>query len=200
MGLLAEFHPSDLGFPQSARVSVMGITVEEEVDYSWACEAFVSAFITYSTEFVPVDTGYLQSTLDAYYDGDFSCTAITECEYAEYVEYGTWKQDAQPYFEPALEEAMYEFMVEAQLAYEEAYYYAEMEAEALLAEMQSEMSGGLGVGFGGGLLGALIGIGLMILLFPIALFFYTLAQQFKGSEDDSGSSSFGGGGIEIMII
>jgi HK97 gp10 family phage protein len=82
------------------------------VDYSSACAVFVDTFLRVANQLVPVDTGYLRSTIDAGEWGDgFWCEATAD--YAQYVEYGTSYMDAQPYFEPALEAAFGEAMLEA---------------------------------------------------------------------------------------
>ena len=75
-------------------------------DYSEGCKVFVETFLRVSQSLVPVDTGYLYSTLTASQLNETSCEAMADCEYAQYVEYGTWKQKAQPYFEPAYEAAL----------------------------------------------------------------------------------------------
>ena len=102
MGLRARFSViDDLGYPEST--PELGLPI----DYSEGCEKFVEAWLEAATDMVPVDTGYLQSTLDASSMGD-ECICETLCDYAQYVEYGTYKMEAQPYFEPALEIAMEE--------------------------------------------------------------------------------------------
>jgi hypothetical protein len=80
------------------------VEVTVQVDYSDAFAAFASAFYSYAVDLVPVDTGYLQSTISVSSD-DWSITAEASAHYAQYVEFGTWKMAAQPYFIPALEYA-----------------------------------------------------------------------------------------------
>lgn len=124
MGLLCEFDViTDFGF--LAETEEYGIVP----DYSQGCEIFVEAFLKYSQQLVPVDTGYLRSTLDAG-NNDTSCYAETNCEYAQYVEYGTAYMADQPYFTPALEMAL----LEAEPAWREAEEQALMEEEILIAE------------------------------------------------------------------
>lgn len=102
MGLRARFSViDDLGYP--AQTPELGLPV----DYSEGCDVFAEAWLDAATDLVPVDTGYLQSTLDAEAD-DEGCTCETLCDYAQYVEYGTIKMEAQPYFEPALDIALEE--------------------------------------------------------------------------------------------
>jgi hypothetical protein len=102
MGLFVEFDViEDFGY--------LDMTEEYCIipDYSQGCDVFVRSFIKYSRQMVPVRTGYLRSTLTADCS-DTSCSAETDCDYAEYVEYGTSYMGAQPYFEPALEMALME--------------------------------------------------------------------------------------------
>ena len=76
-----------------------------EIDYSDAFAAFADTFYSIATDLVPIDTGYLFSTISSSSD-DWSITAEADADYAQYVEYGTWKMDAQPYFAPALNQAL----------------------------------------------------------------------------------------------
>ena len=130
------------------------VEVTVQVDYSDAFAAFADAFYSYATDLVPVDTGYLQSTISASSD-DWSITAEASAHYAQYVEFGTWKMAAQPYFIPALEYAW----SETSDAFQQAVQDAMDEAEARLAAMgatEGGAEGGFGMGLGG-LLGALLG-------------------------------------------
>lgn len=100
MGLLCEFDViDDFGF--------LDMTEEYAIvpDYSEGCQVFVNTFLSVARQLVPIDTGYLNSTLNASCD-DTGCWAETDCEYAQYPEFGTWCQAAQPYFTPAVEEAI----------------------------------------------------------------------------------------------
>lgn len=63
--------------------------------------AFERAFMNTARELCPVRTGYLRSTIHCDVSGDMiECYA--DADYAQYVEYGTSRMAAQPYFEPAL--------------------------------------------------------------------------------------------------
>ena len=75
-------------------------------DYSIGCAIFCAVFESVSKSLCPVDTGRLQQSLIADTDGMTYCEAITDCEYAQYQEYGTWCMPAQPYFEVAVETAI----------------------------------------------------------------------------------------------
>nr|DAZ68155.1 MAG TPA: putative tail component [Caudoviricetes sp.] len=52
----------------------------------------------------PVDTGRLRGSITTNIISTYSGEVGTNVEYAEYVEYGTRYQSAQPYFEPAVDE------------------------------------------------------------------------------------------------
>lgn len=128
MGLLCEFDVvADFGF--------LDATEEYGImpDYSEGCKIFAEAFLKHSHQLVPVDTGYLRSTLKAGGD-DTSCYAETNCDYAEYVEYGTSYMGAQSYFIPALELAL----MEAEPAWQQAEEQALMEEQILIEEEQIE--------------------------------------------------------------
>lgn len=88
MGLLAEFDVID-DFGYLDETEEYGIVP----DYSEGCQVFIETFLKISTELVPIDTGYLKSTLKADCD-DTSCRVETNCEYAQYPEFGTWCQAA----------------------------------------------------------------------------------------------------------
>lgn len=107
MGLYAEFSiERDWGFSHvlEAEVPECGST-SIELDYSPACQVFIDTFMDLALSFVPVDTGFLESTIEAGTDGD-TCWAEAWADYAQYVEYGTSIMSAQPFFEDALETAV----------------------------------------------------------------------------------------------
>lgn len=113
MGLYARLDSGDL--PTFVELNGgYGVSIATEIDYSPAFEAAVSTFMDVATDLVPVDTGFLQSTIHASTDGSTSAEFYADAEYAEYVEYGTWKMDAQPYFEPAVYDALDAFQEEVQ--------------------------------------------------------------------------------------
>lgn len=101
MGLYASVDVlSDLQF--SPITPVLGLTP----DYSAGCGTFCAVFEATAKSLCPVDTGRLQASLIADTDGATYCEAMTDCEYAQYQEYGTWRMPAQPYFETAVETAI----------------------------------------------------------------------------------------------
>lgn len=64
----------------------------------------------YATEYAPVDTGNLRSSID--YDTDVNEKVMivgTNVEYAPYQEFGTYKMAAHPYLRPALENHLPEY-------------------------------------------------------------------------------------------
>ena len=191
MGLFADFDiVNDFGYIEST--PIYGIYP----DYSAGCQVFIQSFIRNSTLLVPVDTGYLRSTLTAG-GSDTYCYAETDCEYAQYPEYGTWCQAAQPYFEPALERALAEAAPYWDAAQEEAQMEEEelrMEEEEEVAEEAATMNtgsktsqGGFGLG-GGSILGAILAF---IIIAVIAFFVVGLKSVFSDVSEDSsrGSSS-----------
>lgn len=68
-------------------------------------QAFASTFMETVNGLCPVRTGYLLSSISCD-PGSAEVECYANAEYAQYVEYGTYKMSAQPYFEPAIEAAM----------------------------------------------------------------------------------------------
>lgn len=126
MGLYCGWSPEILGWPDRKEERCMdGFIVSIPVDYKQALTAYADTFRSVIETATPVDTGFLKSSISCTYDTfDGVMQSITLCEYAEYVEYGTWKMAAQPYFEPAVDEAYEIFIIQAQ----EAVNAAEFEA------------------------------------------------------------------------
>lgn len=135
-------------------------SVAQHIDYSEVIQSGLNQFQDEARSLCPVRTGNLLSSIS----GDASSegfTAEASAEYAVYVEYGTWKMEAQPFFvEPfemagedcgeALKELLQEelteasqmammeieerFMMEVEMAIEEAEIMA-MSGDVLGAEM-----------------------------------------------------------------
>lgn len=194
MGLRFSATPEDFGLPLEEDVVVKDLFETVVYDYSEGCDIFVDTFLAIATDLVPVDTGNLMSSLDASTDGT-EVTAETDCEYAEYVEYGTWKMAAQPYFLPALEEALaaaFDVWVEAR---EEQYMEV---AERLLEEWEEmqeeeEEDDDSEGSFIGNLLGMFF---LAIVLFAINTFFDAINPLDSSSHGVDGGFI---GNIESMI-
>ena len=128
MGLFVEFDViDDFGY--------LDMTEEYAIvpDYSEGCQVFAITFLEVARQLVPVDTGYLRSTLKAGGD-DTYCYAETDCEYAQYPEFGTWCQAEQPYFRPALEQAI----MAAKPYWDRAQQEALIEEEMLIEEEEDE--------------------------------------------------------------
>lgn len=63
-----------------------------------------------TTDIVPVDTGALRDSLDISLDGDYTITCLAGMDYASYVDEGTRKMDAQPYFTEPITDLFDEFV------------------------------------------------------------------------------------------
>lgn len=98
MGLYAEFNINDFMYPTELGYGVIA-------DYSAGTQAFIDTFVSQARSMVPVRTGNLMASISGDGGGDGGML-YTDCEYAQYVEYGTWRNPAQPYFEMALESAV----------------------------------------------------------------------------------------------
>ena len=179
MGLRANINAMDQGFPMTADVGNISVPV----DYSEAAEAFKAMFLDVARELVPVRTGYLKSTIAAEI-GEASIgevTAEASAEYAQYVEFGTYRQMAQPYFIPAIEAALEEWGLAAQKAYDEALEEAQAAYEAEQAQQQSQEAGGAPVG--GGLLGGLALLGLLLIF---TIFIEGIKSMFNDTDSHRG--------------
>lgn len=169
MGLYAYVDLEDAGFEtvleaEDARGAIQTV----EVDYSTAIGRFVATFMQIATDLVPVRTGYLRSTIKAQVLGPVQAECVADCEYAEYVEYGTYRQDAQPYFTPALEQAYTQLLSDAGEARSQAMETLEQILNGIAAATQTAF---LDAGYGD-IISTVAGIGnalLFGLLFmPIA--------------------------------
>lgn len=164
MGLRANINAMDQGFPMTADMGDISIPV----DYSEAAEIFKAVFLDVARELVPVRTGYLKSTISAEIgEADIGeVTVEASAEYAQYVEFGTYRQMAQPYFIPALEAALEEWGLAAQQAYDEAFEEAQAAYEEEQAQQQAQEdseapSGGMSI----------IGSLALLALFAVFVFF-----------------------------
>lgn len=64
-------------------------------------------------DMVPVDTGYLQSSIEAVsIQAGKTAEVYANAPYAAYVEYGTYKMAAQPFLGPAFQQHAEELMIE----------------------------------------------------------------------------------------
>lgn len=200
MGLYASFDViGDFGFIEETEN--WGIVP----DYGPGCDVFCSTFEATATGLVPVDTGYLQSSISAS-GGDTFCECEAGAEYAQYVEFGTWKMGAQPYFVPALEAAL----SAAEPLWVEAEQQALLEDEMLTEEAEEEMEmmqrerdgegfgarGGMSFGqWAGSILGAVIVA--LIVTFVQAAFGHDFTRG--GNDGSSSRSRDGEGGGAVFM-
>ena len=182
MGLRANINAMDQGFPMTADVGDISIPV----DYSEAAEVFKAMFLDVARQLVPVRTGYLKSTIAAQI-GEATIgevTAEASAEYAQYVEFGTYRQMPQPYFIPAIEAALEEWGLAAQKAYKEALEEAQAAYEAEQAQQQSQGAGGAGgAPVGGGFLGGLAVLGLLLIF---TIFIEGIKSMFNDTDSHRG--------------
>lgn len=87
-----------------------------EVDYTNAIDLACEKFEEVANQLVPVDTGYLRSSIRAENDGHSMVFFYAEADYAQYVEFGTFRMPAQEYFRPAVEAALDILLGEAMAA------------------------------------------------------------------------------------
>ena len=113
MGLFARVDLETLGFyPYTLKGEI-------DVNYTHGFSVFEEVFSDIISGLCPVRTGNLIDSITCDW-GDMEIYVETLCDYAEYVEYGTWCMEAQPYFEAAVENAFYEAYDAWVEAYEEA--------------------------------------------------------------------------------
>lgn len=190
MGLLVEFDlVNDFGFMTETP------ELKIPIDYEDGMNEFETIFMDTIDELCPVDTGFLHDSIQVETD-DTSVKAWTDCEYAQYVEYGTWKQRAQPYFEPALEAALNEAMSSWKEAMEEALEEEREELQEQLEQEQAEAEGG-GNLFGGG-------ITTMIAILVATVIVESIKQMFnfddvKDYDKSSNKNDLVGLGIKIFV-
>lgn len=80
-----------------------GEDVSPEIQLAFALRfnATAEAIRAYAQLICPVDTGFLQSSIEKLSADADGCEIGTDCEYAWFVENGTCKMAAQPYLRPA---------------------------------------------------------------------------------------------------
>lgn len=191
MGLYVSFCLDDFNYPEEVSgTDARGVMQSVPVDYNEACEAFVETFLEVALDLVPVDTGFLRSTIDASTDGYF-CEAKATAEYAQYVEFGTWKMEEQPYFRPALQQAMEIFHELANLAQSTAEEMLEGLLQSAMTAFQSTF------GFWRGMLAM---VGAFILLFPILVNLYAIIDSTLGVLTGRTDRAIAEWGIPEIII
>lgn len=220
MGLYAYFDVGSCGLPNEITASDLGYPEYEdeagavEVDYSGALGHMVSTFMEIATDLVPVDTGYLQASIGASTDGGSYAEFWADAEYAQYVEYGTYKMGAQPYFQPALDQALEVFITEAMQACTMAYQQMEAILQDIMAaamETAAHMMGEPFSGFSQQGLGAMstkafigglaLGAAVMFLAFPILVNLYGIMDTVMSPFDPMQGriDNLRASGIEVII-
>ena len=126
---------------------------------------------------------------------------MATAEYAQYPEFGTWCQIAQPYFTPAIQEAMAVFIELTQ----EAIDFADEMLQNILADIQAASMAAFGGedSFAGFMAGSLAFIGITLLLFPILVNLYGIMKTFSdafGLNNKYSLQSMADSGVEIEII
>lgn len=143
------------------------------VSYEEGNRIFAETFKSVSQDLVPVDTGNLMSSINADYD-KYSFTCQADAHYAQYVEYGTWKMGAQPYFEPAIA-AAYE---QAKPYWEQAKQLAEQQAKLEAIEQELNIDGSVPEGNA-------IMIQEMLLFAILLIIAFLIAEFIKSCFDDN---------------
>lgn len=125
----------DLGYPKY-EIAPSGIIIN--YDYSAGCEMFRAVFLANVMNKCPVATGHLLYSVNSKTQNT-TIRCWTNCDYAQYVEYGTAYMSAQPYFEPSLNTA-FEMAVEiwdSEMNNVSAYLGGRMDAYELNATRQT---------------------------------------------------------------
>ena len=148
MGLRCTVDPvNDLNYPSGT--PSLGLYI----DYGDGCDAFLDTFFDIVYDLCPVDTGELISSIDGFTNED-SVEVYADADYAQYVEYGTSKMEAQPYFRPALDAALQVAKRDWQDAVDEAME----EEKQMLAALTGQGGEEEDEEGGGGLMGLALGM------------------------------------------
>ena len=151
MALYGEFSHT---YPTQITLNSEWCDVSQTVEYDSQIGAALGQFQNEARALCPIRTGNLVSSISGGASSE-GFTAQAAADYAEYVEYGTWKMSAQPYFvEPfqmagescaeAIQTQLQEVLAEAQAAarLELNENYA-IEKEAAYEEFRAGMAGGV---------------------------------------------------------
>lgn len=142
MALFGEFSHT---YPKRITLSSEWCNVSQTVEYDSQIKTALGQFQDEARALCPIRTGNLVSSISGEASGD-GFTAEAMAGYAEYVEYGTWKMSAQPYFvEPfqtagescaeAIQKHLQEILTEAQtIAMLEIDEHYQIEVEMAIEE------------------------------------------------------------------
>lgn len=108
-----------------------------DIDYSDAIKEAIDEFMDAATSDVPVDTGTLQASISCE-EEYMGFTAYADTNYAEYVEYGTYKMEAQPYFENNLESVAEELQANCIQIWQDAEQQDKERYQALVEDQMKE--------------------------------------------------------------
>lgn len=112
------------------------------VNYSPIIEIFATTVVEQARSMCPVDTGYLQSSISA-----SGGTITVGADYAQYVEYGTWKSPAQPFLTPAVQAGAMAAYLQAEQIYQQALQIEAMiiQGSGMLGPIKAAITGGAGI-------------------------------------------------------
>lgn len=199
MGLSANI---SIDGPDELNNDELGVSVF--VDYSAALQAGIDAFMATATSLCPVRTGYLQSSISASISGTNTIHVEASADYAQYVEYGTSRMGAQPFFEPAVEAAAGAMGGLAGQALDEAASTLEDICQSIMESIYTEMTAMMGDGLGANMMAGLATIGMFVLLYPLMLFAYGVMDALQPGGPSNFSYNSDNvisqvGGIDIII-
>lgn len=189
MGLSAEI---SIGGPDELRDDELGVSVL--VDYTLALEAGIDAFLSTATSLCPVRSGQLVGSISASISGTNTIHVEASAPHAAYVEYGTSRMGAQPFFEPAVEACVGAMGGLAQEALDEAQEELMDICESIMQSMYQGMTEIMGQGFGANLMAGLATMAMFALLYPIMLYAYGIMDSLQ----PGGPSGFNGGNSEVI--
>jgi HK97 gp10 family phage protein len=86
-----------------SRLDDIAATLSQEI--ADALQAAGDAFINDAQASAPVDTGFLRDNIQVVSSSDTELVIESQADYSGFVEYGTSRMSAQPFFEPAIESA-----------------------------------------------------------------------------------------------
>lgn len=159
-----------------------------DIDYSDAVREAVDEFMDAATSDVPVDTGTLQASIscETEYMG---FTAYADTNYAEYVEYGTYKMEAQPYFEDNLESVAEELHANCVQIWQDA---EQQDKEQYQAQIEARMQEAQKAGAGGSLIEMVLSsilIGMLNGLLSIIQDMFSMKNGDNTEDTDQGYSA-----------
>lgn len=145
---------------------------------------FQDTFLETARSLCPVRTGYLLSTIRCN-SGGGGAECVAGAEYAQYVEYGTYKMSASPYFEPAI-----------QAGIDAARQFAHQEISNKADDLSDMMWDN--VGFFTDIAGSIGGIAIMLMMMAAIAIISALVEWFISELTDDVDRVFNDVEIQIM--